>query len=236
MQDGLLLRYRSETGVDGLAGDEHPFLACSFWLVEQYAASGLIAEARAFMGRLVSLVNDVGLLSEEYDPVRRRQMGNVPQALVAPHPRPRGGCHRRGGAGQGGPAALRARRVRGRAGGGHRAGGWRAPSAPQKPDKGGDRDLGAKPRQARADAEGSTPADAGRDAAGEQPEERRPATAGLSYQPLGPDEPAGYSSRGTSSFFHARSTGPMIRQHSSAMSARTDSSGSPSRMPCSTCP
>ena len=43
MQDGLLLRYRSETGVDGLAGTEHPFLACSFWLVEQYAASGLVA-------------------------------------------------------------------------------------------------------------------------------------------------------------------------------------------------
>ena len=40
MHDGLLLRYRPETGVDGLAGTEHPFLACSFWLVEQYAASG----------------------------------------------------------------------------------------------------------------------------------------------------------------------------------------------------
>ena len=81
MHDGLLLRYRAETGVDGLAGTEHPFLACSFWLVEQYAASGLVAEARALMGRLVTLVNDVGLLSEEYDPARRRQMGNVPQAL-----------------------------------------------------------------------------------------------------------------------------------------------------------
>jgi GH15 family glucan-1,4-alpha-glucosidase len=81
MVDGLLLRYRAETGVDGLAGTEHPFLACSFWLVEQYAASGRVPDARKLMGRLTTLVNDLGLLSEEYDPVRRRQVGNVPQAL-----------------------------------------------------------------------------------------------------------------------------------------------------------
>lgn len=81
MVDGLLLRYRAETGVDGLAGTEHPFLACSFWLVEQYAASGRVADARELMGRLTSLVNDLGLLSEEYDPVRGRQVGNLPQAL-----------------------------------------------------------------------------------------------------------------------------------------------------------
>jgi GH15 family glucan-1,4-alpha-glucosidase len=81
MTEGLLLRYRPESGVDGLAGTEHPFLACSFWLVEQYAASGRVADARELMGRLMNLVNDLGLLSEEYDPVRRRQVGNVPQAL-----------------------------------------------------------------------------------------------------------------------------------------------------------
>jgi GH15 family glucan-1,4-alpha-glucosidase len=81
MVDGLLLRYRAETGVDGLAGTEHPFLACSFWLVEQYAASGRVPDARKLMGRLTTLVNDLGLLSEEYDPVRRRQVGNLPQAL-----------------------------------------------------------------------------------------------------------------------------------------------------------
>ena len=81
MVDGLLLRYRAETGVDGLAGTEHPFLACSFWLVEQYAASGRVSDARKLMERLTTLVNDLGLLSEEYDPVRRRQVGNVPQAL-----------------------------------------------------------------------------------------------------------------------------------------------------------
>ncbi|SFN89462.1 glycoside hydrolase family 15 protein [Mycetocola miduiensis] len=81
MVDGLLLRYRAETGVDGLAGTEHPFLACSFWLVEQYAASGRVLDARKLMGQLTTLVNDLGLLSEEYDPVRRLQVGNIPQAL-----------------------------------------------------------------------------------------------------------------------------------------------------------
>ena len=81
MVDGLLLRYRTSSGVDGIAGEEHPFLACSFWLVEQYAASGRLPDARVLMDRLTSFVNDVGLLSEQYDPVRRRQMGNTPQAL-----------------------------------------------------------------------------------------------------------------------------------------------------------
>lgn len=79
--DGLLLRYRSETGVDGLPPGEHPFLACSFWLVEQYALSGRHDEAVRLMDRLVSLTNDVGLLSEEYAPVEGRQAGNTPQAL-----------------------------------------------------------------------------------------------------------------------------------------------------------
>ncbi|OAN36597.1 glycoside hydrolase family 15 protein [Microbacterium sp. H83] len=81
LRDGLLLRYRTETGVDGLPGDEHPFLACSFWLVEQYAASGRRADAEELMRRLVGLVNDVGLLSEEYDVPSGRQAGNTPQAL-----------------------------------------------------------------------------------------------------------------------------------------------------------
>ncbi|HEY8589794.1 MAG TPA: glycoside hydrolase family 15 protein [Naasia sp.] len=81
MRDGLLLRYRTQTGVDGLAGEEHPFLACSFWLVEQYAGSGRLDDAKALMDRLLTFVNDVGLLSEEYDTTRNRQMGNTPQAL-----------------------------------------------------------------------------------------------------------------------------------------------------------
>ncbi len=81
MDDGLVLRYRTESGVDGLSGGEHPFLACSFWLVVQYAGSGRLAEARALMDRLVGLANDVGLLSEEYAIHARRQAGNVPQAF-----------------------------------------------------------------------------------------------------------------------------------------------------------
>ncbi|CAH0147589.1 glycoside hydrolase family 15 protein [Microbacterium sp. Bi128] len=80
MPDGWLLRYRT-TGVDGLAGDEHPFLACSFWLVRQYTHSGRRADAVALMRRLTAVANDVGLLSEEYDPGSGRQAGNTPQAL-----------------------------------------------------------------------------------------------------------------------------------------------------------
>jgi GH15 family glucan-1,4-alpha-glucosidase len=81
LRDGLLLRYRTQTGVDGLPPGEHPFLACSFWLVEQYARSGRLSDARTLMDRLVSFRNDLGLLSEEYDVLNSRQAGNTPQAL-----------------------------------------------------------------------------------------------------------------------------------------------------------
>lgn len=81
LQDGLLRRYRNATGVDGLKGEEYPFLACSFWLVEQYAATGRLDDARSLMDRLCNLVNDVGMLSEEYDVVGKRQAGNTPQAF-----------------------------------------------------------------------------------------------------------------------------------------------------------
>jgi GH15 family glucan-1,4-alpha-glucosidase len=80
MRDGLLLRYRTSSGVDGLEGDEHPFLACSFWLVSAYALGGRVDDATALMQRLVGLTNDVGLLSEEYDVDSRRMAGNFPQA------------------------------------------------------------------------------------------------------------------------------------------------------------
>jgi GH15 family glucan-1,4-alpha-glucosidase len=81
LRDGLVLRYRTEAGLDGLPGDEHPFLACSFWLVTAYAMTGRLEEGHALMGRLVGLANDVGLLSEEYDPLEKRMVGNFPQAF-----------------------------------------------------------------------------------------------------------------------------------------------------------
>lgn len=82
LRDGLLLRYRTESGVDGLPPGEHPFLACSFWLVEQYARSGRLTDATRLMDRLVGLANDVGMLSEEYDVDGRSHAGNTPQALT----------------------------------------------------------------------------------------------------------------------------------------------------------
>jgi len=81
LRDGLVLRYRTETGVDGLSGDENAFLACSFWLVSAYARAGRVGDARALFDRLCGLVNDVGLLAEEYDAAHGRMIGNFPQAF-----------------------------------------------------------------------------------------------------------------------------------------------------------
>ncbi|WP_246227258.1 glycoside hydrolase family 15 protein [Propioniciclava coleopterorum] len=78
---GLLRRYRTETDVDGLPGDEYAFLICSFWLVEQHAMTGRRADAEALMARLVACANDVGLLAEEYDVTGGRLAGNYPQAF-----------------------------------------------------------------------------------------------------------------------------------------------------------
>jgi len=83
LHDGFVLRYlTSDDGaVDGLTGREGSFLACSFWLADNYVLAGRAEEARRLFERLVSLSNDVGLLAEEYDPVAGRQVGNTPQAF-----------------------------------------------------------------------------------------------------------------------------------------------------------
>lgn len=78
----LVRRYSTEgVSVDGLPGDEGTFLACSFWLTDALCMTGRHEEARELFERLLSLRNDLGLLSEEYDPVAGRQLGNFPQAF-----------------------------------------------------------------------------------------------------------------------------------------------------------
>jgi GH15 family glucan-1,4-alpha-glucosidase len=81
LKDGLLQRYNTKASPDGLKGSEGAFLACSFWLVSCYWLIGEPEKARALFDRLLALRNDLGLLSEEYDPVRKRMVGNFPQAL-----------------------------------------------------------------------------------------------------------------------------------------------------------
>jgi GH15 family glucan-1,4-alpha-glucosidase len=83
MQDGFILRYRpEENGVDGLPGREGVFLPCSFWLANGLHFIGRTDDAKKLFERLLTLRNDLGLLSEEYDPVAGRQLGNFPQAFT----------------------------------------------------------------------------------------------------------------------------------------------------------
>lgn len=81
VQDGFVLRYRPEQSNDGLAGTEGVFLACSFWLVDALVGAGRHRQALELFERLLSLRNDVGLLSEEWDTVEKRHLGNTPQAF-----------------------------------------------------------------------------------------------------------------------------------------------------------
>lgn len=81
MRDGLLLRYETEATDDGLPSGEGAFLICSFWLCDALILLGRDADARKIFTRLCERTNDVGLLSEEYDPVAGRMLGNFPQAF-----------------------------------------------------------------------------------------------------------------------------------------------------------
>ncbi|MFI7087672.1 glycoside hydrolase family 15 protein [Streptomyces anulatus] len=82
--DGLVHRYPTPEegeGLDGLPGQEGAFLLCSFWAVDALALTGRLPQARALFERLLDVRSDLGLLAEEYDPARQRQLGNYPQAF-----------------------------------------------------------------------------------------------------------------------------------------------------------
>ena len=81
MRDGFVMRYDTAATDDGLPAGEGAFLACSFWLADIYILQGRVADAERLFRRLFALRNDVGLLSEEYDPRAKRLVGNFPQAF-----------------------------------------------------------------------------------------------------------------------------------------------------------
>jgi GH15 family glucan-1,4-alpha-glucosidase len=81
LRDGLVLRYDTGEARDGLPPGEGAFLACTFWLADNYVLQDRLDEAQALFDRLLGYCNDVGLLAEEYDPVAKRQLGNFPQAF-----------------------------------------------------------------------------------------------------------------------------------------------------------
>jgi GH15 family glucan-1,4-alpha-glucosidase len=79
--DGLLMRYRNDQANDGMEGGEGSFIACSFWLAHVELLQGKREQAERRVRRLLSIANDLGLLSEEYDVGAQRLCGNFPQAL-----------------------------------------------------------------------------------------------------------------------------------------------------------
>jgi GH15 family glucan-1,4-alpha-glucosidase len=82
LHDGFVLRYKTDQAVDGLPPGEGAFLPCTFWLADNYVMLGRQKEAEDVFRRLLGLCNDVGLISEEYDPKSRRLVGNFPQAFT----------------------------------------------------------------------------------------------------------------------------------------------------------
>jgi GH15 family glucan-1,4-alpha-glucosidase len=81
--DGLVRRYDAgNASIDGIGEPEGVFLPCSFWMAEALALAGRGDKARALFERLIGMANDVGLYSEEYDPVHSRLLGNFPQAFT----------------------------------------------------------------------------------------------------------------------------------------------------------
>jgi GH15 family glucan-1,4-alpha-glucosidase len=78
---GLVYRYRTDDGVDGLAGEEGTFLLCTFWLAQALALAGEVGRAREVFERAAAFATDLGLLSEEVDPASGELLGNVPQAF-----------------------------------------------------------------------------------------------------------------------------------------------------------
>jgi GH15 family glucan-1,4-alpha-glucosidase len=81
MENGFVGRYTQDPAVDGMPHGEATFLPCSFWLADNYELQGRHADAVRMFERLLDIRNDVGLLSEEYDPIAKRQLGNFPQAF-----------------------------------------------------------------------------------------------------------------------------------------------------------
>lgn len=81
MSNGLVRRYPTRAHIDGLPEGEGAFVACTFWLADNYALQGRRDDAQRVFERLLGLRNDLGLLAEEYDPLAGRQLGNFPQAF-----------------------------------------------------------------------------------------------------------------------------------------------------------
>jgi GH15 family glucan-1,4-alpha-glucosidase len=79
--DGFVNRYTTDPAVDGLPHGEAAFLPCTFWLADNYVMQGRLDDAQKIFDRLLAVRNELGLLSEEYDPVEKRLLGNFPQAF-----------------------------------------------------------------------------------------------------------------------------------------------------------